>query len=423
MAPTNRPWSSTGQTAPSGRSGWATVGRSASTTTAISIPRFSTPTGGTAFTSSRACSARRSWTTSSATSPSMLERAPSPQRARRRPPRPARARRRLPKRRNYSWVKPLSDPVGGTDARSRPPSEQRCSSRRRRRARPSTSCSSSSGRCSSSEACLRVYGHRDLLSGGSGRQRAGLRAVQRGGVDQAPGTRRFGGVAPGRLDALGLPNSTRAATGSTSWRSSTAATRPTGCGWCRGRTPSARPTSRRWSQASRFGSSARSGAAHLRPGRRRHHQPPGDPRLVRQHQPRPRVTINFGFHRRKLGPRRDQRGRAQRRRPSTTRRAWTSGRRRSCTPSTPGAQRYPDEQPILIPAVRRPRGRVALGRARSGFVWRATTCSTSGSDHGVLVQAREPLSQPGHPQAGWRLARLGRAGTGVSESTRRPRRP
>ncbi len=84
--------------------------------------------------------------------------------------------------------------------------------------------------------------------GRGGRERRRLHAVQRSGVDQAGAARRFGGVASGRLDALGQRrNSTKARTASTSWRSCTAATRRTGCGWCRVRIAQARPTSRRWS--------------------------------------------------------------------------------------------------------------------------------------------------------------------------------
>ena len=147
---------------------------------------------------------------------------------------------------NLSWVRPLSDPLGGTKfANGRHPAKM---------FEPAVPAEAPDyvvqlilGSLQFSDACLRVYGHPRTARRRGGGERRRLHAVQRGGVDQTGAPRRIGGVASGRLDALGKPCSwTKARTASTSWRSSMAVTPRTGCGWCRVRIASARPTSRRW---------------------------------------------------------------------------------------------------------------------------------------------------------------------------------
>ena len=152
------------------------------------------------------------------------------------------------RRQNILWVRPLSDPWGGTSA-----ANGRHPSKMNEPAPPAEA----------PEHVVQLIGGLAAVLAGvparlrpprsarrrRGDQRRRLRAVQRGGLGQAGRARRVGRLAPGRLDALGQPGPRlRAATGSTSWPSSTAARRPTGCGSCPARTAWARSTSRRWSR-------------------------------------------------------------------------------------------------------------------------------------------------------------------------------
>ena len=136
----------------------------------------------------------------------------------------------------HRWVEAAGRSVRRHRSRQRPPSGEDVRDRRRRRTRPRRSSISILGSLQFSEACsARLRPSRAARRRG-GDQRRGLHAVQRGGVHQAAGPRRLGRLAPGRLDALGQPDWTRAPTASTSWASSTAAPRPTACGWCPART-------------------------------------------------------------------------------------------------------------------------------------------------------------------------------------------
>ena len=149
---------------------------------------------------------------------------------------------------NISWVKPLSDPLGGTEPRERPPSGEDV--RTGGAGRGAGVRGAADPRVAAVFRCVPARVRPSGSARGRGRdQRRRLHAVQRSGVDQAGAARRFGRVASGRLDALEQRrSSTKAPTASTSWRSCTAATRPTVCGSCPVRIAPARPTSRRWSR-------------------------------------------------------------------------------------------------------------------------------------------------------------------------------
>ena len=117
-----------------------------------------------------------------------------------------------------------------------------------------------------------------------GDQRAGLRAVQRGAVDQGAGPRRLGRLAPGRRHALGQPGLGR---GQPRLQLHGPALRLHRRQRRVGRAGLAQARQDRHQGAGRQGrhrAAARRRADHLRAGRRRHDQPPGAARLVRQHQ-------------------------------------------------------------------------------------------------------------------------------------------
>ena len=239
-----------------------------------------------------------SWPTSSATCTTSST-ACRPSAARRSMPRAGRRWARTARAPNLLWSKPLGDPFGGTElANGRHPVKMFEPEAGGRRAE--------GGR-------LSHPGLAAILRGGAARlrpsraarrrrgdQRRRLRAVQRGAVHQGAGPRRLGRLAPGRRRRTGTaPTGTRASTASTSWPSSTAARRPTACGSCRARTSGARSTSRRWSPrpaASGCPTPCRSSAK------------PGDVAITNRQALHGsfantsqdwRVTINFGFHRRR----------------------------------------------------------------------------------------------------------------------------
>ena len=222
------------------------------------------------------------------------------------------------------WVKPLADPLGGTTrARGRHPGEDVRTDRAGRRAGVRRAADSRAvavlGRMSARVRPSATVGDcRDS-------ERRGHDAVPRSAVGEAGAARRLGGVAPGRLHALGhAGRSTKTATASASWCSCTAATLRTDCGWCRVRIARKR-TSRRWSRAA--GSDRLPDAVPLICA-------PGDVAMCNRQalhcsfantSDEVRVTVNFGFHRRKsiLGV---ERAAMRRTRSYSTTRAFASDR-------------------------------------------------------------------------------------------------
>ena len=265
--------------------------------------------------------------------------------------------------RNLGWVKPLSDPVGGTSSGQRPAPGQDDRARRPRRGarlRPAD-------RPRLAAVLPRLpAGLRPSRPAARGRgdQRRRLRAVQRGGVDQAGRPRRIGGVAPGRLDALGQPAARRphprvqlhgpALRLHVGQRAvGRARLAPDGQGRHQGdgRRGRLRPAPRR-------------GADRVRTRRRGDHQPPVRARLVRQHQPGP-----AGDDQLRVPPpaRRCSASRAAASTtpsPCTTRRASTSARRRSSGASTPA------------PSASRPRTASCTSRSPAARTTTATDMDT-----------------------------------------------
>ena len=229
----------------------------------------------------------------------ILDRLPAERGARARRQGPAGAGGRLHGARTCCGRKPLGDPFGGTElANGRHPVKM---------FEPKAAADAPQG------SRLSHPGLAAVLRGGAARlrpsrasrrrrgdQRSGLHAVQRGAVHQGAGPRRLGGLAPGRHHALGQPRlGPGHATASTSWASSTAARRPTACGSCRARTSTARSTSRRWS--------AEAGSERL-PDAVPIIARPGDVAITNRQALHGsfantskdwRVTVNFGFHRRR----------------------------------------------------------------------------------------------------------------------------
>ena len=115
------------------------------------------------------------------------------------------------------WVKPLSDPLGGTDASSRPPSRQdgRADSARgragtRAAAHPRLAAAFGGLRCG-------FYGHPQLLAVAEAINGPDFTPFNEAHLDQASAPRRLGRLAPGRLDPLEQPRRwTRTPTASTS---------------------------------------------------------------------------------------------------------------------------------------------------------------------------------------------------------------
>ena len=185
---------------------------------------------------------------------------------------------------NLHWARPLSDPWGGTSAANgRHPVKMH---------EPVAAANLPKevvflilGSLQFSEASLRVYGHPGLLGVAAAINGPGLRAVQRGAVDQGAGQGRLGGLAPGRHDALGQPGLGR---GHPRLQLHGPALRLHRRQRRVGRAGLAQAGQDRHQEAGRRGrhrAAARRRADHLRAGRRRHDQPPGAARLVRQHQP------------------------------------------------------------------------------------------------------------------------------------------
>ena len=243
--------------------------------------------------------------------------------------------------------------------------------------------------------------------GGRGDQRRRLRAVQRGRVDQAPGPRRFGRLAPGRLDALGQP---RPRLGQPRLQLHGPALRLHGGQRAVGR---ARLAPRRQGRHQGHGRRRRLRApARRRPARSaaRATWPSPTARRSTARSPTPAPTrasrSTSGFHRRRVGARRDRAAASTTRSPSTTRTASTSARRRSSTASTPAPSASPTSpgyayQPFAgqedeyrwTPEAPRPPSRT-------------TTCSTSASERpdrlrsgrpGVSRQRDQAVARPSAP--------------------------
>ena len=219
---------------------------------------------------------------------------------RRRPPRPPGARRPTGAPSNLRWVKPLSDPVGRHERGQRPaPGEDDRAGAARRR-RPST-CVQLDPRLAAVlpglPARVRPPGPARRRRGG---QRRRLRAVQRGGVGQAGRARRVGRVAPGRLDALGQPaTSTGARHGFNFMAQLYGCTSANGL-WVV-------PGSHRMGKVDIKAMVAAAGSDRL-PDAVPLVCAPGDVAITNRQcvhgsfantSPTPRVTINFGFHRRR----------------------------------------------------------------------------------------------------------------------------
>ena len=296
----------------------AIAGRSASRRRASCIPTSSRPIGAAASTSSRACSGPTSWPTSSATCTTSWT-ACRPSAARRSTPRAGRRWARTARRPNLLWSKPLGRSVRRHQARQRPPSGEDVRARRRRRMRRRRSSTSSWARCNSPRPRLRVYGHPELLAV----------AAAINGADFTPFNEAMFIKEPGRGASVAWHQD-----GTTHWDSPdwdqgihgfNFMAQLYGCTAANG--VWVVPGSHKRGQGRHQGdgrrgrqrAAARRGADDLPAGRRRHHQPPGAARLLRQHQPGlagdgqfrlPSPQVGAG----RAGRRRAQRGRGLRRR-------------------------------------------------------------------------------------------------------------
>ena len=237
------------------------------------------------------------------------------------------------------------DPFGGTD-------RQRAASGEDVRAEARRRCAQGSGLPHPGlAAVLRGVAARlrpsPIAGRGGGDQRSRLRALQRGALDQGarPRRARWPGTRTARRTGT-APTGTRASTASTSWPSSTAARPPTACGWCRDRTSAAGSTSRRRSR---------------RPGAERLPEAvpilcaPGDVAMTNRQALHGsfantskdwRVTVNFGFHRRRsvLGV---KAAASTTRSPPTTTSASASAPRLIGYAIDARRQRFPDETPFI----------------------------------------------------------------------------
>ena len=278
---------------------------------------------------------RRSWRTSSATSSPCS----TTRRSRRAPRSTATAAPALGadgRDRNLGWVRPLSDPVGGTAAVNgrhpakmiEPAAPEGAPELRR--------CRSSSGRCSSPRpACACTATPSCCASPRPSTATTSCRSTRRCGSSSPASAARWPGTrTAGRTGTA--PTSTPARHGFNFMAQLYGCTSANGLWVVPGSHREGKVDIKAMVDGRRLRAPARRRAARVRARRRGHHQPPGDPRLVRQHQPRP-----AGHDQLRLPPPAsvlgvDERRGAQRRSPCTTRTASTSARRRSRTASTPG---------------------------------------------------------------------------------------
>ena len=267
-------------------------GPTGSAPTASSRPRSWSPTGLTASMSSRASSGPPSWASCAPTSTPSWPRADSARR-RRSIARPADSRRRIIKP-PYKWARPLSDPLGGTTANNgrhpaamlqpEPDADGAGVDRRAARRQPSPQRRLPAPLWPSRSARRRGVD--------PGRR---LRALQRSDLREGAGPRSVGRLAPGRHDALERrrlgPRRPRlqlhdpALSQHGGERRLGAARQP----------PARQGRHQADGRRVRIGSHRGRSADAVRRRRRDRDQPPAGARLLRQHSPDRRITLNEGF--------------------------------------------------------------------------------------------------------------------------------
>ena len=367
----------------------ATAVRSASRPRANSIPTSSRPIGAAASTSSRACSRPTSWPTSSATCTTSWT-ACRPSAARHSTPRAGRRLGADGTAPNLLWSKPLGDPFGGTKlANGRHPVKM---------FEPQAAADAPKevvylilGSLQFSEAALRVYGHPELLAV----------AAAINGPDFVPFNEALFIKEPGRGASVAWHQD-----GTTHWDSPewdqgihgfNFMAQLYGCTAANG--VWVVPGSHKLGKIDIAALVAKAGSERLPDavpmicpaGRRRHHQPPGAARLVRQHQhglaghgelrlPSPQVGAG------RAGRRRPQRGRSLRRRAHP--RAGAPDRLRHRRP--PPA--LPRREALRLQAARRGGTQLPLGRRRPRPGSRTTTFSTSAFER--TKNTDDVLTQP-----------------------------
>ena len=157
----------------------------------------------------------------------------------------------------------------------------------------------SSGSLQFSPACLRVYGHPELLAVAAAINGDDFVPFNEALLDQGAGPRRVGRVAPGRLDALGQPGLGLGTHGFNFMGQLYGCTSANGV-WVV-------PGSHKHGKVDIKAMVAEAGSDRLPDAvpivcearRRGDHQPPGVHGSFANTSPDPRVTINFGFHRRR----------------------------------------------------------------------------------------------------------------------------